>query len=67
MLHPAVASANAKMLYNELVQEADLRRQIKLLERNNPSFFTRFAMFVTNVFAELAAEAVPATTGNTAT
>ena len=65
MQHPVVANANAHVRYNELIQEADLRRQIKLLERNKPSFFARSSAFFTGLFAQLNTRTVRATTEKT--
>ena len=53
MIHPTIASANAKVRYNELIQEADHYRQISSLKTNDSGFFTRVLSLIRGMFRPL--------------
>ena len=65
MQHPAIASANVKVRYQELVQEADLYRQISLLKPSNPGFVARALSHVAGILRPLNTKAMGTTTRST--
>ena len=64
MQHPIIASSNAKLLYDELVQKADRYRQIKGLPKT-PSIFTRIFVWTTGMSKPRSNEAVRSATSKT--
>lgn len=65
MQHPAIASANAKVRYHQLVQEADLHRQMRLLKPSSPGFVARALSYVAGILRPLNTKAMRATTRST--
>jgi hypothetical protein len=65
MQHPVIASANAKVRYHELVQEADLYRQTRFLKPSNPGFVARALSYVVGVLRPLNTKAIRTTVSNT--
>jgi hypothetical protein len=65
MQHPAIASANAKLRYHQLVQEADLHRQMRLLKPSSPGLLARALSYVAGILRSLNTEAMPAATRST--